>query len=93
MEAKIRTLEEANSAQRRRQSAKKTRLHLGGALSVQEGQDLLTEKDVKEQVQREMRSGNGRQMRAEPDGRRCGTCGERGHNTRTCKKKADSTEE
>lgn len=91
--AEVRALQQANAALSKRRRAKKTRVRLGGSLTVQEGHDLLDEKGVQEQIQQETqaRSG-GRQRRAEPGGRRCGTCGERGQNTRTCEREAEMSD-
>ena len=68
----------------KRRRAKKTRLRNGGSLSVQEAEDLMAEIDMSEQIKEEMRIGSGRAPRTETRPRRCGNCGEAGHNTRTC---------
>ena len=84
--SEVRTLQKANDALSKRRRAKKTRLQLGGALTVGDTQDLLTQKDVKEQLEEEMSQVSGRKKSAQPTQRHCGNCGEAGHNARTCQK-------
>ena len=79
-------LQRANATLFKRQAATKSRQRLGGSLTAQEGMDLVTQKALDNQIQQETQSRSGRQRRAEPDGRRCSKCGERGHNARTCQK-------
>jgi hypothetical protein len=84
--SEVRTLQKANDALSKRRRAKKTRLQLGGALTVGDTQDLLTQKDVKEQLEEEMSQVSGRKKSAQPTQRHCGNCGEAGHNARNCQK-------
>jgi len=84
--SEVRTLRKANDALSKRRRAKKTRLQLGGALTVGDTQDLLTQKDVKEQLEEEMSQVSGRKKSAQPTQRHCSNCGEAGHNARTCQK-------
>lgn len=79
------TLREANSSLEKRRKAKKTRLRQGGTLRIGEAQDLLDQKDVDMQLGEETRTRGGCAMRMQPRERRCGTCGNTGHNARTCK--------
>jgi hypothetical protein len=81
---RVETLERANQALSKRRRAKRTRIHQGGSLTVQDGQDLLDQKSVDGQVQQEMRQNGGPGRGAPGRERRCGTCGKTGHNARTC---------
>ncbi len=82
--AEVRTLRAANKALSKRRRAKKTRVRQGGALTVEDAQDVLAQKEAEEQARHDKRSEGGRQNEGQPSGRRCGTCGETGHNARTC---------
>jgi hypothetical protein len=84
LEAEVSSLRRANEALSKRRRAKKTRLRLGGSLSVQDAQDLLGEKAVDEQVHPETRQNGGLSEGARTKVRRCGKCGKTGHNARTC---------
>ena len=86
-------LRTANEALSKRRRAKKTRVRLGGPLIVGDGQDLLAQKDVDEQLEEETRKNDGRRRRSEPGVRRCGTCGKTGHNARTCKEDVETSGE
>jgi hypothetical protein len=82
--AEVRTLRAANEALSKRRRAKKTRVRQGGALTIEDAQDILTQKDVDEQVRRDVRAEGGSRKEGQLTGRRCGTCGKAGHNARTC---------
>jgi hypothetical protein len=69
----------------KRWRAKKTRVCLGGSLSIQAAEDLLDQKAVDEQVTQEMRQGGGSIKGGRMKVRCCGLCGKLGHNARTCK--------
>ena len=78
-------LQAANEAATRRKSHKRKRIQQEGTLVVDEGLRLTTLKEfgarsdgkkVKKRVRVEV---------GEPSQRRCGRCGETGHNLRTCK--------
>jgi hypothetical protein len=81
---RVQSLERANKALSKRRKAKKTRVRLGGSLTIQDAQDILAQKEADEQLEQEMRGNGGRQRRTEPAQRRCGKCGKPGHNARTC---------
>ena len=68
----------------KRWRAKKTCLQQGGSLSQQEAEDLQDDRDVEQQVEQEIKASGGRKPREETRARRCGNCGETGHNARTC---------
>ena len=84
MSTKVRTLRVANKALSKRRRAKKTRVRQGGALTIEDAQDVLAQKEAEEQARRDKRSKGGRQNKGQPSRRRCGTYGETGYNTRTC---------
>lgn len=92
MAAELRTLQKANEALSKRRRAKKTHVRLGGPLTVGDGQDLLAQKEVQEQVERETCENGGRRIRTETAPRRCGKCGKPGHNARTCQKDVEMSD-
>jgi hypothetical protein len=87
--AEVRTLQKANEALSKRRRAKKTRVQLGGSLTVEDAQDMLAQKEAQEQVERDKRENSGRRKRTEAGQRRCGNCGKTGHNARTCQEDAE----
>jgi hypothetical protein len=82
--AECRDLRKANEALSKRKRAKKTHVYKGGALSFEEAKNILTQKEVDEQVQAEQRASSGAKGGGPLNARRCGTCGKTGHNARTC---------
>ena len=79
------SLRKANEALSKRRRAKKTRVRLGGALTVRDAQDLIAQKEVQEQIEHESRKNRGRQLEG-CLARLCGNCKKPGHNARTCQK-------
>ena len=81
MSAELRSLRAANDALSKRRRAKKKKLSLrqGGTLSQAEGSQILADKEAE---------GTGRNGGGENGGpataRKCGKCGNTGHNARTC---------
>jgi DDE superfamily endonuclease len=84
LRAEIKDVREANEVLSKRRRAKKTRLRQGGSLSFQEVEDLQAEKEVDTQLNIETRRTIGPKTRDESRARRCGACGNTGHNARTC---------
>jgi hypothetical protein len=80
----VRNLEEANKILSRRRRQKRTRLQKGGAITVQEASRVIDQIDVDTQVVAESSRSGGRGRSVGPGVRRCGVCGETGHNARTC---------
>jgi hypothetical protein len=80
----VRNLEEANKILSRRRRQKRTRLQKGGEMTVQEASQVIDQIDVNTQVQAETSRSSGRGRLVGPGVRRCGVCGETGHNARTC---------
>jgi len=91
LSAEVRTLRKANEALNKRRRAKKTRVRQGGALTVEDAQDVLAQKEAEKQAQRDKRSEGGRQKEGQPSGRQCGTCRKSGHNARTCQEAIDTS--
>ena len=84
-------LQAANEAATRRKSHKRKRIQRDGTLTVSEGVRLTTLKEFGarsdgKKAKKKVRIETGTQS-----SRHCGTCGEAGHNARTCKKDAQST--
>ncbi|APA10377.1 hypothetical protein sscle_06g051470 [Sclerotinia sclerotiorum 1980 UF-70] len=74
----------ANTGLSKRRRAKKTQLRLGGALTIQEANDIISQKEVDVQIKRD-RQQNGRNSNREASTNRCcSKCGITGHNARTC---------
>jgi hypothetical protein len=86
-------LREANKALSKRRRAKRTRVKLGGPLTVGDGENILAQKDADARLEKETRENSSRQRRAEPAVRRCGICGNIGHNARTCQEDIEISEE
>jgi hypothetical protein len=84
LSAEVRTLRAANEALSKRRRAKKTRIRQRGALTVEDAQDILAQKEADEQVRRDLRTEGGNRKEGQSSSRRCGTCGNTGHNARTC---------
>ena len=91
LQSEVSSLRKANKALSKRRRAKKTRMQLGGSLTVEEAQDLLDQRAVV----------GGPVQETQPDGsgtggtrtkvRRCGVCGKPGHNARTCQEAAEAS--
>ena len=79
----VKELQAANAMKKRRQKRSKKRIQEAGVLTVQEGQDIIQNAAVEEQIRLEAQKPQGAQ-------RRCGKCGGAGHNARTCLKHQES---
>ena len=92
LQSEVSSLRKANEALSKRRRAKKTRVQLGGSLTVQDAQDLLDQRAV----------GKGGVQETQPDGsgtggartnvRCCSRCRKPGHNARTCQEGAEATD-
>lgn len=91
--AENKTLRKANEALSKRRTAKKTRLRQGEALSVDDGQDIVAQKDAEAVAKADRCSRSGSRGSSQPTSRRCGNCGEAGHNVRTCQADAEASDE
>ena len=82
LRTEVSALRKANEDLSRR--AKKTRIRLGGSLTVQQAQDELDQKAVGEQLAQEIRQSRSGAGGARTKIRCCVVCGKPGHNARTC---------
>jgi hypothetical protein len=90
--AEVRDLRTVNEALSKRRRAKKSRIRLGGSLTIQDGIDLLDQKDVDEQLRGEDRRGGGQGGQARMKAPRCGNCGKPGYNIRTCREAGEESD-
>jgi hypothetical protein len=88
LEARVATLQAANNAASERKKRKRKRIQLGGTLSQQEAEEIIERRDAEALVEAERREERVRTGGGGEGSRRCGRCGETGHNKRTCKKDA-----
>ena len=86
MRERILSLERANEAATARKKRKKKRIQKQGTLSKAEGEDIIAQKAVEQQLERETRQGKARSGVSRQASARCTRCREPGHNSRTCKK-------
>ena len=93
LKKEVALLRETNHILSKRRKTKNKRLQEGGTLTVQEGQDLLAEKEGSGEQSQSTAAGGGRRKRVETKGRRCGVCGKRGHNARTCQEVEETSSE
>ena len=77
-------LRKANDKLSRRRRTKKRRIQEGGSLSLRDAQDLQAQNDVNTQLQTDLAESSSRTKVSAPQQRRCKSCGEFGHNVRTC---------
>jgi hypothetical protein len=92
LRTEVRDLRTANKALSKRRRAKKSRVRLGGSLTIQDGIDLLDQKDVDEQLRGEDRRSGGQGGQARTKTPRCGNCGKPGHNIRTCREAGEESD-
>lgn len=85
VEEEVEHLRTANRDLSKRRKAKRSRIRLGGSLTVAEGEDLLDQDDVDIQLGQEMQQHSAHSRASAPRARRCGNCKNTGHNARTCK--------
>ena len=91
MRDQIARLEQANIAATTRRKRQKKRIQKQGTLTRAEAEEIIAQKDVKQQLDSETsqdraQSGAGRQAVS-----RCSRCRETGHNARTCAKRSVDT--
>ena len=90
LKAEVKALQAANEQKKRRERKRKRRIMQGGSLSVREGEDILQTAEVDAQLHTEVASESSRQVGSTGRQRRCGVCGNIGHNARTCKRRQES---
>ena len=84
MAAELRTLRQANKALGKRRRANKSRVRQGGALNIEDTNDISAQEEVDEQIRRDKRSRGVTRNEGQQGVRYYGTCRKSGHNTRTC---------
>ena len=89
LRSEVSSLRKANEALSKRRRAKKTRVRLGGSLTVQDAKDLLDQKAIGgEAVQETQQDGSGTGG-ARTKVRCCSVCSKPGYNARTCQEAAE----
>jgi hypothetical protein len=91
MRDQIASLKKANKAALARKQRKKRRIQKRGTLTKGEGEDILAQREVQQQISREERQGGARSGLSRQALARCTRCRETGHNSRTCKKDTKDT--
>jgi hypothetical protein len=92
LEAEVSSLRKANEELSKRRRAKKTRVRLGGSLTIQDAEDLLDQRAIDEQILQENRQSGSRAGGARTKTRCCSICGKPGHNARTCQEAGESSD-
>ena len=88
---RVRTLKDANLALAKRRRAKRTRVQLGGALSIEDSQAIIEEKQKGKRPAGEISGEAEEAVRGGPSKRRCGNCGKTGHYATTCQKDVEGS--
>jgi hypothetical protein len=86
------SLRKANEALSKRRRAKRTRVQLGGSLTLQDAQDILGQGDIGREGVQETRSGGSGAGGIRTRVRCCGVCGKPGHNARTCQEVTEASD-
>ncbi len=92
LRAEVSTLRKANEGLSKRRRAKKTRVQLGGSLTVQEAEELLSQKAAEEQIISETRQSSKSAKKACTKALCCSACGKPRHNMRTCQEAVESSD-
>lgn len=85
MEKEVSRLQETNHILSKRRRTKNKQLQHGGSLTIAKSNALRAEKEGDGEVVEEEGEGSRPAKRARAGPRRCGICGNTGHNARTCK--------
>lgn len=89
---RVRTLEKANTALAKRWKAKRTQVQLGGALSIEESQAIIEEKQKGKRPAGEMAGGAEEAVRGGSSKRQYSNCHQPGHYATTCKKDEEESD-
>ena len=84
LKAEVNELREANATLSKRRRAKKTRLRQGGSVTIADGQALRGQKGAAQQAEQDTNETGGEKQQGGTEQRRCGMCGEPGHNAKNC---------
>lgn len=90
LQDKCTQLERTNEMLSKRRRRKQKRLQTGGTITASDGQDMVAQLELNAQIEAETRAGRRNADGSIRQRRRCGTCGETGHNSRTCTNERDS---
>ena len=90
MQHQIDELEEANNRLSRRKRITKKQLQNGGILTIESSKSLASQASLNGKRERNEDGNPVRKKRVETRRRRCGKCGEIGHNARTCENEVES---
>jgi hypothetical protein len=93
LKSEVKILREENALLSRRRRVKKKQLREGGSMTLQEGQHLESRSRIEVVIKQETQNNGTSRRRVEKGPRRCGTCGNAGHNARTCQIVVSSSEE
>ena len=85
-------LRKANEALSKRRRAKRTRVQLGGSLTLQDAMDLLGPGAVGGEGAQETQADGGGTGGGRPKVRCCGVCGKPGYNARTCQEAVEASD-
>ncbi len=85
-------LRKANEALSKRRRAKRTRVQLGGSLTIQGVQEELGQGAVGGEGVQETQPGGSGAGGVRTKVRCCGVCGKPGHNARTCQEAAEASD-
>ena len=89
---KVSALRKANKGLSKQRKAKKTRIRLRGSFTIQEAQDLLDQKIISKQLAQEGRQNGSSVGESRTKIQYYSVCGKPGHNARTCKEAAESSD-
>jgi hypothetical protein len=90
---RIAQLEQENEELSKRKSRKRKRIQQGGTVNFSVGAQLVALESLGAQSGQKRARGSGGAGVTKPTQRRCGKCGEVGHNARTCSKAEEETSE
>jgi hypothetical protein len=85
----IHILQVANKALNKYHRAKKARVRQGNILTIEDTQDIISQKDIDKQVQRDVRITGCSRKKKQPSGRYYKIYRKASHNTRTCQETID----
>ena len=92
LRSEVSSLRKANEALSKRRRAKRTRVQLGGSLSVQDTTNLLDQKAVGGEAVGETRPDGGNPGESRTKVRYCSACGKPGYNARTCQEAVEGSD-
>jgi hypothetical protein len=88
---RVRTLEKANIRLAKRRRAKRSRVQLRGALSIEDSQAIIEEKQKGKRPAGEISSSAEEAVRGGPSKQQYSNCGKTGHYATTCQKDVEGS--